>query len=286
MMRSLLLGALVLASDFFRARAAAPAELPNGAGSSSTVVIDDSWHLWLDQKAEWQNDKLYLPDEVDLAKLPVNAPTGGWDVLSDQAGLAVTLPGTVEEHYWGKPPLPVAGSTKPEAIVSLSSPYLGVAWWYRTFTPPALKPGEHLIFSFNGARLRAEVYVNGQLVGYNIITEIPFTADATSALKSGQPNHLAVRITSPPGTYSWGDYDLRSWGDYKMPISKGFNGIAGGVTMSVQGARRGGRSRRAEQPQSPHGEPAGRGGLNRAGLQGARGLVDFTRRPGSLERHR
>ena len=234
MIRYLLpLGAAVFAS-LVPLCADAPAELPNGTGSASSVVIDDSWHLWLDPTAQWENDKLYLPDEVDLTKLPVNPPTGGWDTLTDSAGLAVTLPGTVEEHYWGKPPLPVANVKKPEDIVSLSSPYLGVAWWYRTFTPPDLKPGEHLIFSFGGARLRAEVYVNGQLVGYNIITEIPFTADATSALKPGQPNQLAVRITSPPGTYSWGDYDLRSWGDYKMPISKGFNGIAGGVTMSVQ----------------------------------------------------
>jgi hypothetical protein len=210
-----------------------PETLPNGTGSMGSVVLDDSWHLLLDPKAKWKNDKLYLPDEVDVTKMPVNPPTDGWDALSDQAGIAVTLPGTVEEHYWGKSPLPVADSNNPESIVRLDSGYHGVAWWYRTFTPPALQSGERLIFSFPGARLRAEVYVNGKLVGYNVISEIPFMADATPALNSGQPNQLAVRITSPEGTYSWGDYDLRNWGDYKMPVSKGFNGLDGGVTMSV-----------------------------------------------------
>src|ERR1035437_3759372 len=174
--------------------------LPNGTGSKDSIILDDSWHLWLDERAEWKNDTLYLPDEVELAKLPVNPPTGGWDILNKLTGIPVTLPGTVEEDYWGKSPLPVANSPELQNVVSLHSPYLGVSWWYRNFTPPALKPGEKLIFSFPGARLRAEVYANGKLVGYNLITEIPCTADATAALKPGQPNQLAVRITNPGGT--------------------------------------------------------------------------------------
>jgi hypothetical protein len=99
-----------------------------------------------------------------------------------------------------------------------------------------LKPGEKLVFSFMGARLRAEVYVNGKLVGYNLITEIPFTADATFALKPGQPNQLAVRITNPGGSFSWGDFSLEKWGDYQLPISHGFGGIDCGVTMSIKAA--------------------------------------------------
>jgi beta-galactosidase len=225
------LGALIVA--MITPLQAATASLPNGTGSPNSVVLDDSWRLWLDEKAEWQNDKLFLPDEVNLATLPVNPPTGGWDALTDQAGMAVTLPGTVEEHYWGQPPLPVAGPSL-EQIVSLGSPYKGVSWWYRNFTLPEMKPGERLIFNFPGAHLRAEVYVNGKLVGYNMITEIPFSADATAAVKPGS-NQLAVRITSPGGTYSWGDYSLDGkWGNYPLVISKGFGGIDGGVTMSVQ----------------------------------------------------
>ncbi len=121
-------------------------------------------------------------------------------------------------------------------VVRLNSPYIGVSWWYRNFTPPALKQGEKLILSFPGARLRAEIYVNGKLVGYNLITEIPFTVDATDAVQPGQPNQLAVRITNPGGTFSWGDFELVKWGDYQMPVSHGFGGIDGGVTMSVRAA--------------------------------------------------
>ncbi|HVE16177.1 MAG TPA: malectin domain-containing carbohydrate-binding protein [Chthoniobacterales bacterium] len=224
---------LALCSANFATLGAASLSLPNGTGAPDGVPIDDSWRLWLDEKAAWQNDKIFLPDEVQLAKLPVNPPTGGWGALSAQAGIPVTLPSTVEEHYWGQKPLPTAGAG-PEKVVSLESPYKGVSWWYRMFTPPALKVGERLVLSFPGARLRAEVYVNGQLVGYNLITEIPFTADATPALKPGQPNLLAVRITNPGGTFSWGDFGLVKWGDYSFPISKGFGGLDGGVRMSVQ----------------------------------------------------
>jgi beta-galactosidase len=215
--------------------AAEPASLPNGTGSPNSIVLDDSWHLWLDENASWKNDQLYLPEEVDLTKLPVNPPTGGWDVLNDQAGIPVTLPGTVEEHYWGKKPLPVPNPNRASDIVGSDSPYHGVSWWWRSFTPPALKSGERLIFSFPGARLRAEVYVNGKLIAYNIVTEIPFTADTTAALQPGQ-NQIAVRITNPGGGFAWPDYDLVEWGKYQLPSSHGFGGISGGVTMSVHAA--------------------------------------------------
>jgi hypothetical protein len=233
--RHFILAAAILGASIPGFLHAEPAHLPNGTGSPDSVVMDDSWRLWLDETAEWKNDKLYLPEEVDLTKLPVNPPTGGWDVLSDQAGIPVTLPDTVEAHYWGKSPLPAADPNKPTDIINLSSPYAGVSWWYRNFTPPDLKPGEHLIFSFPGARLRAEVYLNGQLVAYNIVSEIPFTADATNALKPGEPNQLAVRITNCGGIFSWGDYFPQSWGKYELPTTHGFGGISGGVTMAVHG---------------------------------------------------
>ena len=76
---------------------------------NGTLIPDDGWHLWVDQHAEWKNDRIYLPEDVapgkpgDLATLPVNAPTGGWEMLGNAAdAIPVTLPGTVEQHFWGK----------------------------------------------------------------------------------------------------------------------------------------------------------------------------------------
>ena len=205
------------------------------SGAVDAVSLDKDWHLWLDTAASWKDDMLYLPDEVNLAKLPINPPTGGWQALDGREGDAIpTLPATVEQYHWGQPPCKVANPAKPDDVVTLNGSYQGVSWWYRTFTAPALKTGEHLVLSFPGARMRAEVYVNGQLVGYNLITESAFTADATAALKPGQPNVLAVRITNPGGNFSWGDFELIKWGQYGIPVSHGFGGLDGGVTMAVR----------------------------------------------------
>ena len=55
-------------------------------------------------------------------------------------------------------------------------------------------------------RVRSEVYCNGKLCGYSIMTELPFTADITDAVKPGQPGRLAIRITNPGGHFDWLDF--------------------------------------------------------------------------------
>ena len=201
---------------------------------AGAVTLDHGWRLWLDKTAQWQNDPLYLPEDVKLGSMPVNPPTGGWSVLTDKAGIAVTLPATVEQFYWGKTSPSASGPQSPTAIVENDGSYRGVSWWYRTFTAPALKPGERLIFHFPGARLRAEVYVNGRLVGYNLISEAPFSADATDACHPGQENLLAVRITNPGGRLDWMDFQTMSWGKYVLPATHSFGGLDGGVEMQVR----------------------------------------------------
>src|ERR1700692_2014002 len=70
--------------------------------SPAEDISTSGWRLWPDQQATWKDDTLYLPSEVDLSKMPVNPPTGGWQALNDKQGIGVTLPTTVEEHFWGK----------------------------------------------------------------------------------------------------------------------------------------------------------------------------------------
>jgi hypothetical protein len=204
------------------------------ANVSGATNLDQGWRLWLDPSAAWQNDALFLPDDVKLEELPVNPPTGGWLALSDKAGIDVSLPATVEEFYWNKPPARTAGTTQPAAIVAADGYYQGVSWWYRPFTPPALRPGERLVVHFPSARLRAEVYVNGKPVGYNIISESPFTVDATDAIKPGEKNLLAVRITNPGGSLDWIDFQTMQWGKYTLPATHAFGGLADGVEMQVR----------------------------------------------------
>jgi beta-galactosidase len=205
------------------------------AAVSGSFNLDRGWRLWLDPKAAWQDDAIYLPEDVDLQRMAVNPPTGGWSALNDSAGIGVSLPATVEEFYFGKAPARSANSTRPGDIVAAEGNYLGVSWWYRPFTTPALRPGERLIFYFPAGRLRSEVYVNGKLVGYSIISEAPFIADATDAINTAGPNLLAVRITNPGGRLDWMDFLSFKWGKYMLPATHAFGGLAGGVEMQVRG---------------------------------------------------
>ena len=86
----------------------------------SVPLNGEGWSLWFDKEASWQDDQLYLPDEItDLSELPVNAPTGGWQKLVDNPdAVSVKVPGTVEEY------LTVSDNPRPEHSV-------GVSWWYR-----------------------------------------------------------------------------------------------------------------------------------------------------------
>src|ERR1700739_3902172 len=71
---------------------------------NGTLIPDDGWRLWIDEKAEWKNDELFLPEDISWQNgvlcgkskpLPVNEPTGGWGLLDHLTGINVTLPTTV-----------------------------------------------------------------------------------------------------------------------------------------------------------------------------------------------
>ena len=58
------------------------------------------WKAWLDNKAQWENDTLYLPSEIIgiLTKLPINEPAGGWETLGEK-GKDVLVPMTMDEYF-------------------------------------------------------------------------------------------------------------------------------------------------------------------------------------------
>jgi beta-galactosidase len=205
----------------------------------NAVNLDTGWRLWRDEQAAWKDDAIFLPSEVELAKLPVNAPTGGWQALNAQAGIPVTLPATVEEHFWGKPASRPYAKNEAQRGPGTSfqvGNYLGVSWWWRQVTVPKFKAGQRVMVYFRGARLRAEVYCNGKLCGYTIMTELPFQADITDAVKPGQPAQLSVRITNPGGHFDWIDFGSSrfTWGKYLFPPSRGFGGLDDHFRMAVR----------------------------------------------------
>lgn len=195
-------------------------------GRWESELSGEGWSLWLDYGAEWYNDAIYLPP-VDVSSLPVNLPTGGWDALDQGDVRTVAVPGTVEEHYWGE----IGG-----AVPNTGGDYIGVSWWSRTFHVPATLEGKRIVLDFESVNLRAEIFVNHRLVGYDVIGNTPFEVDATSAIRFGGENRIDVRITDPVGDFSWDDNILMRWGDNLIPAVHGFGGITGPVTIRATDA--------------------------------------------------
>jgi hypothetical protein len=185
--------------------------------SAERVELDLSgsgWKLWQDTNATWRKDELFLPP-VNLSRLPVNPPSGGWSVL-ESGGRDVSVPGTVEEYlHPGNGP---AGDIK------------GVSWWWRTIRIPE-NAGVHIVLRFESQRQRAEIYLDHQMVGYDVVGGTPFEADLTDKVQPGQECQLAVRITDPGGNFDWRDSSPFSWGTNYIPMSHGFGGITGPVKL-------------------------------------------------------
>lgn len=199
------------------------------------------WKLWLDRTAEWKNDPLHVPP-VNINRLKVNPPTCGWGglfkkslplsevnkVITDPAlSLDVNVPGTVEEYCWDT----LSGKGKG---LGNSGNYEGVSWWGKDFDVSAQAKGKRVKLCFTGGiRQRAEVFVNQQLVGYELVHQTPFEIDITDVVKYGASNQLAVRITDANGNFSWGDYTGVLWGEYYFPLSHAFGGILDEVKLSI-----------------------------------------------------
>src|SRR5271170_4863107 len=83
--------AATFATKLKSASAQAPATTSVPYPENGTLIPDDDWRLWIDEKAEWKNDPLFLPEDITVdsngilhgkgSPLPVNEPTGGWGLL-------------------------------------------------------------------------------------------------------------------------------------------------------------------------------------------------------------
>jgi hypothetical protein len=180
--------------------------LPRGELSLS----DSTWRVWLDTSALWQADRLYVPREVNLAAMPVNAPSGGWKSLDDALGQKCELPATVEEIFSG-------------GVNTYR--YHGVSWFWRSLSIPAPWAGRKIVLHVEKQRMRMEVYVNQKLAGYDLIPETPSDFDLTPFVHPGQSDRLAIRLTNAGGNRGWEDVELIPWGKYQFPSSHDFSGL-------------------------------------------------------------
>jgi hypothetical protein len=157
------------------------------AGPSLTQSGDEEWILsdgWTLREAP--------KVDADGARLSTPAFDGaGW--------MRATVPGTVlttmvDDGIYPDPYYGLNNLAIPESLNKQ-------AYWYRNeFILPAatLTAADHAVLTFEGINYAASVWLNGKLLGTVKGAFQRGSFDVTSALKPGEKNALAVRISPPP----------------------------------------------------------------------------------------
>jgi beta-galactosidase len=122
----------------------------------------------------------------------------GWKFLRSDAANAQT-PG-FNDAAWSTVNTPHTWNAT-DASDGGSNYYRGIGWYRKHFTVPAAYAGKQLYLQFAGANQVADVYANGILLGEHRGGYARFRFNATAALKVGQDNVIAVKVTnaSDPG---------------------------------------------------------------------------------------
>lgn len=179
----------------------------------------NDWRIWLDEKASWRNDTLYLPSQVKLAQQPYNVPTCGWDSLYSQKGVLYRIPASFEQIFAKGNPL---------------FQYHGVGWISKEIYIPKEWDGRKIHLSIEKARQRIEIFVNERLCGYDLVAETPIAINIEKFVKPGSLNKIAFRITNPGGQRGWDDNPCIAWGNnYLLPPGHDFGGIGGDVRLTA-----------------------------------------------------
>lgn len=177
----------------------------------------NTWRVWLDDKAEWKNDRLYLPGEFTLSELPYNVPTCGWNELYNNKGKSCSLPTTVEEQFG----------------TNHNWKYNGVSWFFTEINIPEKWNKKEIFLEIEKYNHRVEVYVNNELSGYDAIGLLPYQCNVTDKLICGKENKIALRITSAGGNRGWEDFHMIKWGDEYLLPDKDYSGIGGNLTLTA-----------------------------------------------------
>lgn len=188
----------------------------SGFTQSSIDLTDFGWHIWPEEKVNWEEEELHSPTSSYEA-YRVNVPGPGWEAFISETTEEFQLPAIVEDHP-GAIDLTSAG---------VSNEFSGISWFYTFIDIPRTWRKKQIILQFEGVEMKAEVYLNERLVGVNIFNGVPFEADITNAAAPGSLNLLAIRITDPVRSKENQSRLPDSWRVYADHSTHGFCGITG-----------------------------------------------------------
>ncbi|HEV2476108.1 MAG TPA: glycoside hydrolase family 2 TIM barrel-domain containing protein, partial [Candidatus Dormibacteraeota bacterium] len=125
-----------------------------------------------------------------------------------------------DDGSWSKLDVPGTFNKPPDRTTSSG-------YYRRDFFVPALWSGQYATLKFGAVRYVADVWLNGDYLGYHEGGDTPFALDATRALIAGGMNNLVVRVDNP----EWGTRnDIVPWG---LADWWNYGGVVGDVWMEA-----------------------------------------------------
>ena len=147
-------------------------------GRITQNLSGSGWYLWQDKDAQWQDEPIFL--SFDEAKNSPHYPLN-WNILTSSEAIQINVPGSAEEYL--------------QTISGVEGDIKGVTWWTRLIDIPKYHGDKKVVLHFGSIRSRAEIFINQQFVGYQIVDNVPFQMDITPFVKPEETSELAVRLT-------------------------------------------------------------------------------------------
>ena len=123
---------------------------------------------------------------------PVTSLDGQWLLATDPDNIGQT------ERWWLSPRSDAKPAQVPWIIQDAFPGYHGVAWYWKEFEAPVNPhPGGRTLLRFWQVDYKADVWLNGTLIGTHEGGESMFTFDVTAVVQPGSTNRLAVRVLNP-----------------------------------------------------------------------------------------
>lgn len=153
------------------------------------ILLDKGWKFTRED-----NPKFIEPNFNDSKWQKVTIPHdwaiyGPFSASNDLQTMAITQDGQLEaENHAGR---------------TGGLPFVGTGWYRLEFKTPEFAKNDRATIVFDGAMSNAEVYLNGQKVGFWPYGYNSFQFDISKYLKSEGENVLAVRLENKPESSRW-----------------------------------------------------------------------------------
>ncbi len=186
--------------------ASAPATEPSTEGERDGAWITDVFSL-----REGFRQRMSLDGEWEFCRDKDNAGKDrGWHEGKDQFTTTIRLPGVPQAQGIGEP------------IPRQKSFFLEPFWVRRRFASPELQQRQRLWLRIGGILPAAEVYLNGQYVGYTKSSRTQQRVDITRWVKPGSENLVAIKVCDFPKVRLDGIWEMaecaRNWTGVYGPI--------------------------------------------------------------------